>query len=161
MFLLCCSSGLPDAAGSLGGSTGAGFVEKRETVKECGKQSPACCRLHLHLSEEPGATPLGPVHAASVSSCLWAADFCVFLFVCFLDKNECLQQLTSWWRCLLTLFQAGWTPWIMMTECCSAVCSIRHCIQRPLLCCARKLYIQASELFRRTSWSWLEQKTSF
>lgn len=139
IFILFCSSGIPNTPGSLGGATGAGLTKKRETVKECWKQSQTSRRLHLHLPEEPGATSLGPVHAANVSSFLWAADFVCFLMV---HLYELLQPLTCWWRCLFTLFQAGWSQWIMMTVCCSAACSTRPCIQMALSCCARKLYIQ-------------------
>ncbi|KAF4092140.1 hypothetical protein AMELA_G00017480 [Ameiurus melas] len=104
--------GFPTLLRSLGGSTRAGLVKKRETVKERRKQSPASCGLHLHLPEEPGATTMGPVHAARVSSCLLIAmnnDDLVLqcclqyktlypegtIMLCTNDKNLCSKALLS------------------------------------------------------------------
>lgn len=62
------SSGLPHSADTLGGATGTGLSEEREeAVQLCGPFSHTGRTLHLHLPEKPGASPLGPVHAAGLT----------------------------------------------------------------------------------------------
>lgn len=67
--------GLPCCPHSLGGASGVGFAQKRQrpACHFCGSPGHPCHLLHPQLTQEQGASSVGPVHAAGQPKQQWVA----------------------------------------------------------------------------------------